>query len=314
MRYDLQSNQPLDDLSDGDVRFVSQNLKAPKEYLSAGTYSNTVNKRLVRGVQTRPGTRTPLYANLFSASGLLGSGRYRNPNGYEYGLLATTKNGTSQVIAIRNGTVETNFSFQVEFAQHFDKVLAHQSDPSGVTQFWDGLSDEGLVALIPPVQSLIDIGILQIPNAPWSVHLNGRAWMPDPENPDTMIASDENNPMQYDSILHKFRVNTGSSDSIVGAYPFLSSNLIIGKQNSIDILADIPGDLGDAFLGGGYGAPPPPRTVIVSTEIGIVARKSGLLAGGVFMFLSDAGEGGIYQLITDQHGNYQVDPVPVSDE
>ena len=108
-------------------------------------------------------------------------------------------------------------------------------------------------------------------------------------------------------------MNSGTSDAITGIYPFLTSNLIIGKTRSIDMLANIPGDLGQAFASGGFAAPPPPRMVVISSDIGVVARKSGILVGGRFMFLSDAGPGGIYQMATDEHGNYVVDPTPVSD-
>ena len=318
-RFDIALAQSPDQVVVGDARFIGLQMKAPREYLADGYYPRAENKRIIRGVATRPGTRTPLFANLYSApAGFCGSGTYSNPNGAELGLLAVA--GKQVVYGIRDGTVpesifvETAFASDVEFAQHFDKVLAHQSDPAQPLQYWDGLiPEDGFVAVKAPDPSLVAVGFLGIPNCPYSIHFQDRAWFPVPEEPDTIAASDINNPFLYDENFAKFRVNSGTSDAITGIYPFLTSNLIIGKTRSIDMLANIPGDLGQAFASGGFAAPPPPRMVVISSDIGVVARKSGILVGGRFMFLSDAGPGGIYQMATDEHGNYVVDPTPVSD-
>ena len=147
----------------GDARFIGLQMKAPREYLADGYYPRGENKRIMRGVATRPGTRTPLFANLYSApAGFCGSGTYSNPNGAELGLLAVA--GKQIVYGIRDGTVpesifvETAFASDVEFAQHFDKVLAHQSDPAQPLQYWDGLiPEDGFVAVKAPdpIRSLL---------------------------------------------------------------------------------------------------------------------------------------------------------------
>jgi hypothetical protein len=135
---------------------------------------------------------------------------------------------------------------------------------------------------------------------------------------DAIGASDVNDPTTYDSDLHTFRVNTGSADNIVGAWPYLSNNIIIGKTKSIDMMINITPDLGDAYftaleIGVSPASPPPPQVVSVSTDIGVIARKSGLLIGGRFTFMSNSGMGGIFQIITDASGKFIVDPNPISD-
>ena len=320
-RFDIALAQSPDQVVVGDARFIGLQMKAPREYLADGYYPRGENKRIMRGVATRPGTRTPLFANLYSApAGFCGSGTYSNPNGAELGLLAVA---TKQVVyGIRDGTVpesifvETAFASDVEFAQHFDKVLAHQSDPAQPLQYWDGLiPEDGFVAVKAPDPSLTALGFLGIPNCPYSVHFQDRAWFPVPEEPDTIAASDINNPFLYDENFAKFRVNSGTSDAITGIYPFLTSNLIIGKTRSIDDAGQYPWRprAGIRFCSGFAALRHRRREVVISSDVGIVARKSAILAGGQFMFLSDAGPGGIYQLTTDNHGNYIVDPTPISD-
>ena len=324
MRYDLQSQSRTADVPNGDLGFLGLRMKTPREQLTAGYYPRAENKRIGAGLETRPGTRTPVFANEFAGGPLIGSGPYSNPNGEELGLLFLK----NKVYGIRAGTlpitipVTQNFGngATVDITQHFDKVLAHQSDPSFPTLVWDGIDlTDGFTTM--PSPSVTGLGFLNMPNPAWSINFLDRAWFPIPDEPDSIGATDENDVFTWDSIKHKFRVNTGTADQLIGAHPFFDSSLLIAKRRSIDILKDIPQDLGDSFLDGQLpgatpiSSAPPPRVGVVSDEIGSVARKAGILAGGTFMFLSDSGPcGGIYRVITDAHGRYIVDVVPVSEE
>lgn len=304
---------------EGDQQFTGLNLKLPRQQLPEGTLARSENKRLRHGAGTRRGTRTPVWANVGvpTTAQLKGSGLYSNPNGTELLLLANpdsvygvSSGATPLVINIPGPLVEA-----AEFVQHFNKVLLHRDDPSKPTLVWDGLSPAlGFTAI---KTTALGNGIAQIPNAPWSVSFLARAWFPIPGETDQIGASDIDDYATWDADLHKFQINLGTSDKIVGLYPYQNSALIVGKTRSIDVLPSIPGDLGDSFitaiaLGLAPASAPPPSVQVVSTSIGMKARKCCVMVGGDLLFLSDAGDGGIYR-ITPNGGRLTVDPTPVSD-
>ncbi len=324
MQYDLSPQQPAPPILEGDRRFIGLRMNVPRQYLAEGYYSRAENKRVGFGLETRLGTRTPVFANLDIPGTYRGSGTYFKPAGIELGLIAVDTGVASFVYGIRSGTVpiqisvQTRFSGTVEFSQHFDKVLLHSSNPDQATMIWDGVNTvDGFVEITNPVPALAQFGYLAIPNPPWSISYDGRAVFPIPGSPDLIGFSDRGNPTLYDSIRHIFQINTGTADAIVGVYQYLRSNLIVCKEHSLNLIADIPRDLGDSFIdslfnGFSPNTAPPPSVTSISDSIGIVARKAVITVAGRFMFLSDVGDGGIYQIATDQHGNYVVDNTPVS--
>ncbi len=307
----------------GDGQILGVDMKTPRDQLRPGYVARAENARFDRGIRQRKGTRTPVFAQPFQASVFLGSGSYSNPNGSELGLLAAS----GGVVAIRAGTIPISIPASetlagaVEFSQQFDKVLLHRDDPTKSTLIWDGDTDSlGFVPVVSSIPDGASIGILQIPNAPWSINALGRAWMPVPGTTDSFLATDLSDYTTYDSILHVFRVNSGTSDSLVGLFP-IGQHIIVGKRRSIDALERIPQDLGDAYLtsldfGLSPSSPPPPSPTTVSSSIGMVSRKAVIQTGTGFMFLSDSGKGGIYQI---QLGNnsesiFSVNPFPISDK
>lgn len=321
-RHAQQLQTPGQPTFEGDSAFTGLNMKVGRDQLPAGFVARHENRRFVGGSQTRAGAITPRFANVMPAmQAFKGSGLYSDPNGEEMGLIAA---GTGLVVfAIRSGTYPTNitvaapgFTSDVEFVQHFQNVLAHQKSPDGVSFIWNGLSSTtGFVPVTGPTVEAPGLAVL--PKVPWSINFQGRAWFPIPDSPDEIGASDINDPTTYDSILHQFRINTGMADKIVGIYPYLGSNLIIGKTGSMQLMSEIPGDLGDSFLLAiqlslAPASAPPPRVTSISNSIGIAGRKSVVMAGSRFMFLSPAGSGGIFQIIQDGN-NLAVDPIPVSD-
>jgi hypothetical protein len=324
--YNLSPVSPSQPTLEGDEGFVGLNMRDPRWTLQPGYYARGDNKRCHDGkVTDRPGTRTPLFANLYGANTLLGSGPYSNPNGREMGLLATQ----TKVISIRSGTVPVEIPTpfapfgRIEFCQQFDKVLMHSDDISMPTLQWDGLDPLGFTDIPEPS---LGLGFLPIPRAPWSINFLGRAWFPIPTEPGWMGASDINNYTLYDSILHKFRINTGTSDDIVGAFPYPAQfGLIIGKGRSFDLLGPIPGDLGDSWfralalnLSPASDPPPSMNNIPGPAGVGLAARKCAVFTGSELLFLSDAGKGAIYRIIqtgrTGQPaGGLEIDPTPVSD-
>lgn len=166
MQYDLAPQQPAPPMLEGDRRFVGLRMNVPRQYLAEGYYSRAENKRVGFGLETRPGTRTPVFANLNIPGTYFGSGTYFKPAGIELGLLAVDTGAASCVYGIRFGTVpiqisvQTRFSGTVEFQQHFDKVMLHSSNPDQRTMIWDGVNTvDGFVEIADPIQNFCNSGI-----------------------------------------------------------------------------------------------------------------------------------------------------------
>jgi hypothetical protein len=317
--YPVQQLVPAPPADEGDKGFIGWKCDVPPNELPPGYTFESENKRYVTGRgDDRGGTRTPAFANEGLSGAILGSGVYRNPNGLEVALLAAH----NKVWVVRAGAtmqqlkVEVALSGAVVFAQQFDKVLLHCSDATVPVQEWDGLSPDGFVQT--EASKALGDGIVLIPNVPWSINYGDRAWFP--VGRDSIAASDIDDYTIYDSDQHVFRVNVGTSDGLVGAFPF-GPYLILGKDNSFDILGPIPGDLGDNFqLAASLGlapasAPPPVANPIIGPEgLGIKARTSWIAAGaeGFFLSQSGSGGGGIYRMVFTSPP--YIDPIPVSND
>lgn len=335
--YPLAPPAPAAPTLEGDDHFIGWNCKLPRWQLPPGYYAWGENKRCADGtVRDRDGTQTPVFANNFAASSVLGSGPFANVHGREMCLLATPL----KVVAIRSGAIPLTINVDtlpvgnIEFSSHFGKSLMTSDDSTFAPLAWDGLSADGFVALD---QSLVDAGtgINALPNVPCAINYLGRTWFALPDEPGWFAASFVNDFTIYDSIYAKFRASTLAGDlRIVGLYPYrVQTGLIIAKRRGLDLMGPIPGDLGStyiktvaAFLGGALispaGSPPAPITPIPGPAgIGMVARKAGLWVGRKnaygtliddFHFLTDFGAGGIYRASATS-GELTIDPVPVSD-
>lgn len=309
-RYSSQSQGPRSEILEGDEQFVRMNSKLSRDKLSQGEYFEAVNKRVVNGVAaTRGGTITPKCMNVVAFGTVLGSGLYSNPNGDEVILVATP----SQVLMLLDGAYPTTvaipagltLSGSIEFSQQFDKVLMHRGTAAGTaasTLVWDGVSDEGFVVVTKslPENDARDL----LPNVAWSINMDGRTIFP--FSRDQIGATDALDYSMFDPILGVFRVNAGTADPIVAAYPFPNSNVIIGKSRSLDILTNFTGD----FTNPASQDFQNPTMQVLSSTVGIVARRSGKMLGADFAFLSETGFYKISQVIQDR---LQAGAVPFSD-
>lgn len=311
MRY-ADTKGPGNSLAEGDHAFNSMNLKADRTALQPGEVYEAINKRLARGVaETRPGTITPVWANIVPFDSILGSEVYNNPNGEEVILIATP----SAVVSIRCGAYPTTIPIpagvtlavndntpfgQIQFSQDFDKVFL-EGAMCGTLQ-WDGVSPAGFVPITndQPDNAAVTLTPTDVP---WSVNMGGRRIFPlsSPASPgplDSLGVSEILDYTVYDPILAVFRVNAGTADPVIGAYPYMQNNLIVGKRRSIDILTNFAGDLSTAAM------------QIMSVQLGIVAQRSVAMLGADLMFLSDTG---IYRISQVVQNLVQAQPVPVSD-
>lgn len=300
-RYPTAQLQPAQPTLEGDETFVGLNMKLDRDKLGPGFLARAENNRLNRGViAPRLGTITPKFANVVPLA-MTGSGLYSNPNAGEVILVA---NG-DEVLVIAPGSYPGSVGLPAdfisanpacEFSQHFDKVLLHRHD-GGKTLEWDGFTAAFVpLAKFDPLDTSTDI----MPDPPWSVNFADRAIFPIPGEPDTLGVSDINDPTSYDPLLNKYRINRGTADAIVGAYPFPTNSLVIGKNHGIDVLTNFVGDLSRAAM------------EVISTEIGMCGRRATKMVGADLFFLSKDHRAifRISQVIQDR---LQAEPVPVSD-
>jgi hypothetical protein len=298
-RYSQPQTQPAQPTLEGDNGYTGLNMKLDRDKLTAGQMARAENNRFNRGIAApRGGTIMPTFANVYPVGVIWGSGLFSNPNGEEHIIVA----GTNEVLTVKAGsfpgsilppTGET-FDTPIEFAQHFQNLLLHRPDGRETLQ-WDGAA----AAFVPIRKSNPDdTSTVLMPNPPWSVNFADRAIFP--TGPDTIGVSDIDDYTSYDPILMDFRINTGTADHIVGAYPFAKNNLIIGKTRGIDVITGFVGDLSNAAL------------ETLSTEIGMGARKATRMVGGD-MFLLSIDHFGIYRITEIIQDRLQAEPVPISD-
>lgn len=292
---------PLRNTVDGDAVFLGLNMKTSREYLTSGYYALAINKRCADGrLGTRGGTVMPVNANAIAFSSILGSGVYSNPNGSEVLLIATPSN----VIAISDMEYPITLSLPpgvtlsgaVTFDQNFDKVYLNSATN---TLVWDGLS---LAFVTNSQQSPANSLFAITPNVAWSINAANRRVFPltpssigvTPINDYTEYYS---NPLNQAPTIGQFRVNTSTSDPLIGAFLYSQSNILLGKRRSWDILSTFSGDLSQAAMGA------------ISSEVGLVARKAAKMVGSDMIFPFDTGVFRIQQVIQDR---IATDPLPVA--
>lgn len=303
--------RPEEPRFEGDESFLGMNMALERRALPPGQYALAINRRAVRGVmETRPGTLTPVSANLEIFPDILGSGRYSNPNGQEVILIGTPE----YAVVIQDGFAPWHVPYpdgmvlsgRLEFSQQFDKVLLHRgADPTPVdtttntnkpagdrlTLQWGGMAATGF-APIEKSAALSELTLL--PNADYAINFGDRAIIP--IGKDQVAASEESDYSLVDLISNTFRVNAGTADAITGLYPYQQNRVIVGKERSIDALNNFIGSLNSV------------TAQILSTEIGISARRSGKMIGSDFVFLYKTG---VYSLGQVDETRIAVSPVPI---
>lgn len=311
MKYPTPQTTPGQATFEGDEQFVRMNAKLDPSALSAGEYALAINKRVNRGVaETRNGTVTPAWANYVSmASGILGSGSFNNPNSEEQVILIALP---GSVLMIRPGAAATTvplptgvtLSGTITFSQQFDKVLLHRGT-SDSPLVWDGIDSGGfvVVTMSDPTNTARSV----LPNVDWSVNMGGRAIFP--VSRDEIGVSDALDYSMYDPIFGVFRVNAGTADPIVGAYPFARSNVLIGKRRSWDVLANFIGDITNSESTAYQNV----SMQVLSSTVGIAARRSFAMVGGDALFLADSPIIGVYNISEVVQERLQTGDVPISD-
>jgi hypothetical protein len=158
----------------------------------------------------------------------------------------------------------------------------------------------------------VGLGFTHMPCPPWAVPFQYRLIMPfkyvtsgtsgsptitDREIRDELIVSDILDTDTYDQIYAQFRFNPGTSDYLVGVLAFAEDKIVVFNRNSIHlvVLAGATAESASAQL--------------LTSEVGLVARKSVQQIGNQIIFLSDNGVyGASFQDLYNLRGN----SVPIS--
>src|SRR5438132_3084814 len=299
-RYPTSQISPPPDNKDGDSVFFGMNMKTDPASLEPGFYAEAINKRCWKGkLEPRKGTLIPVFANSGLTGPILGSAIYSNPNGVELLLIATA----TQAYAIREGTAMDTIAFNgftmsgaVELTQQFNIVLLQQLGQP--TKFWNG--DPTVLFKNVTKSNTADVSTKILPSIPWSVNFGSRCVFPGYSASvlDTVTATLILDYTTYDPINAVVIANTGTSDNIIGFIPYANANLIVAKQRSMDLLINFLGDLTLT------------SATVLSSEIGLAARKAVIMAGNDVHFLSRTGVHAVSQVFQDR---IAASPVPLSD-
>lgn len=298
-------------LTDGDSKFTGIDMTRDRALLAPGILARAENKRLRDGAAaTRLGNvLAPDFNPEFTATRLVGSGIYSNPNGVEIMLVA--EYASTFVWALQSGKdwVKINISGGhntgtglVEFVQAFDKVLLlRRPTPAGERPLeWDGNNAH---TFDPAPATAVD------PADPIPATWNGEpfqnrvllyyARFAAPSWSYQFIQSDILDYTSYDPVLGIFEVNAGESDWITRIWPYFQESVIIFKRRSIHQAADFTID---------------PTQMIqrqLSKRLGLCAHSCVVEAGRDVLFLSEPG--GVYRLNEVLQDQVSTEPIPASD-
>jgi len=170
--------------------------------------------------------------------------------------------------------------------------------------YWDGVASAfvksagGVPAEGPTYRTMRSVG--------FGAYINNRMWIPDGR--DTVAVSDYLNANTYDPFWQSFRANQGSNDYIVAIHPWREGSVLIFMRNSIWLaeINQIASTDGSAFEIN----TPVTSLVLLSNEVGCVARRSIQTAGNFVYFLAD---NGVHRLDTQLDLKLQGNTLPLSD-
>lgn len=287
----------------GDKRFIGVNMRVDPGQLPAGYVAEAINMRFRNGVaETRKGfvvlawINKTVDGNTQPWGEIHGAGVFSDPfTLQEYIVIAadgavyyTQPNNAPQQLAIAGSVTLTG---EVSFTQAFDVLLMHRG-PELDTLEMPRIS-EGFTLVD---QSVSGTGTHAIPNATDSLFLQNRLFIPNDH--DEVAVSDLNDYTRYVPIYQEFKVNQGSADELVAIFKFNDTTIVAFKEHSIYVIGGVYGNL--AAL----------QQDELTSDFGLVARRSIAHVGPDLWFLSELGVMSIAQ--TDQN-KLQGVVLPVSD-
>lgn len=295
---------------DGDPGFVRVNAKSDPDKLQPSELRSATNIELRRNVaETRRGCKTPTFARvlertiaLHKPSAIYGAGKFSDPNGVEWMLLATDT-GVWRVRQFytprRISTPEPldGSTTVLEFVQAFQTVILFRGADLAPWS-WSGSLDDGFEEIPKTTGSAI---LAPIPNGSdrpglRPVLMAQRLIVPHGRN--NIAVSDILDYTVYDKELADYDLTTGTDDTLTALYPFANSGLLCFKDQSIALLSGVAGVLEALQL------------TTVNAEVGCVAGKTVAQLGGDVLFLSGTGVFKLTQVVQER---LQTAPVAVSE-
>lgn len=150
---------------------------------------------------------------------------------------------------------------------------------------WDGVSASVVVA--PGGSSAVGATFSRMPSSSVAAYFNNQVIICPTPARDVVLVSDVLDPDTYDPMLKSFRPNAGSSDYIVSLHPYTDREILVLMRNSIyraRIILNLAGTDVSAEES---------EILLLTDEIGCVAKDSVVTAGSYIYFLSDSG---VYRL------------------
>jgi len=311
---------PRDDppLADADGGFLGVNMRLSPGQLPAGTAAGAVNMRFENGVaRPRKGLHKPAWGNqvvvtssqtnpaltslLTKFDGVLGAGVYLDSEGRDWLIVMDLEGcwkerpftGPSRV------KMPTGYRFTrpVRFTQCLASLLLFQGTEAPTLELTD--LDEGFksIAKGDGTETLekdadgntivmddydTDTGTA-IPNATAGVFFGNRAIIP--IEYDLVLVSDYLNYTRYAPVKNVFRINQGTQDKLVAAYPFGQTAMLFLKEHAAYVVTNLFGDLSTAQM------------EELTREYGCQAPRSVCAVGADVWWLSDRGVVGVAQTV-----------------
>ena len=284
-------NQGNGFLVEGDVGFIGLNTRESPTVLQPGMISYGENIRMDRGIITmRKGVKR-LTTEQLSGKTIYGACVYTNANGDEQLIFATnaglywfdpiTNSVNNVAIAYPAGhTINAPVEmYQAKSNNHGGYVYILRGFNLPVLR-WDGSS----VIVLPTNQTHFNF-----PNSKTGIWYGNRHIVQDDKNSFSVSHYLVDNAW---SNLDRFTINDGGNDSLVAITPWTLNEFVVFMRNSA-----FYANVGIGAVASGEPVPTDSYVKSLVTDIGCIAKKSIVQAGGGIIFLSD---NGIYMLQPSQ--------------
>ena len=311
--------------TDGDLSFIGVDMRTDPQQLPPGYVSDAKNARFRSGrAEPRLGV-WPLRFTFFNGfqwdcewdegdinwdkpiaiGNIYGTGVWSDPNGREWQLFVAQAIGDTKctVWAGAQGTRVLRVPVSVDipapsstrfpttdqgsidafsFTSAFDRCVMHRAD--GAPLIMDDIG-EGFAPV--PEATSVDADVFSMPHGSFSLYLQNRLCVPyKPEGlfkSDSIAASGVLDYVNY-SVFDSFRINQGDSDNIVGLSKFNDTTAIVFKESGIYSVSNLVGDWAENAV-----------LDTITTEYGLVGRRTVVAAGRDLWFLSSRGVTSIVQ-------------------
>ena len=253
---------------------------------------------LVRDDRDNPWPRTVLhqYLNGLAPQTPVETGLFSDPNGYEYGLVATQTGlwgfrdyERPYEITVPGGIPDGI----VDIVQCFDEVLLLRGDDLPVLE-WDGGPDNAFSGIADETDEVSYTA--PMPNARMGIFVKDRLFVV--AGRDTIYHSDIGVYTRFKEFESGYRVNQGTADSITCVYPYGDEAFLVGFSRSIYLVYNIRGDLSDMSI------------KLISSSVVIAGRQAVCRTGDDIWFMDTGGH--IWPISRVDETRQQVGGTPVS--